>query len=39
LYETAWYENFNWDREKLKRKLKEDPTWWVPVPVIGDDTK
>lgn len=39
LYETVWYENFTWDREKLKGKLKTDTTYCCSSPIIADDTK
>lgn len=39
LYETAWYENFTWDREKLKKKLKTDTVDCCHYPIIVDDTK
>ncbi len=39
LYETVWYENFKWDKEKLKEKLKTERTECCPSPIIIDDTK
>jgi len=39
LYETAWYENFKWDKEKLKQKLKTDATYCCPSPIIVDNSK
>lgn len=39
LYETIWYENFKWDKEKLKQKLKTDTVDNSPYPIIVDDTK
>jgi hypothetical protein len=39
LYETVWYENFKWDKRKLKEKLKTDTTDCCSLPIIVDDTK
>jgi hypothetical protein len=39
LYETIWYENFKWDVDKLKEKLKTDTSDCCPSPIIVDDTK
>ena len=39
LYESVWYENFKWDKEKLKEKLKTDTTDCLPFPIVVDDTK
>jgi hypothetical protein len=39
LYETVTYEKFNWDKEKLKERLKKDTTDCCPTPIIVDNTK
>ena len=39
LYETLWYENFKWDKEKMKQKLKTDTVDNTSFPIIVDDTK
>jgi hypothetical protein len=39
LYEAVWYENFKWDREKMKQKLKTDTVENTFYPIIVDDTK
>ena len=39
LYEAVWYENFKWDKEKMKERLKTDTADRCPYPIIVDDTK
>lgn len=39
LYETVGYENFNWNKEMMKEKLKKDTAYCCSSPVIIDDTK
>ena len=39
LYEALWYENFKWDKEKMKQKLKTDTVDNTSYPIIVDDTK
>jgi hypothetical protein len=39
LYETVWYENFKWDKEKMKQRLKTDTVVNSFYPIIVDDTK
>lgn len=39
LYETVWYENFKWDKDKMKQNLKTDTVDNSPYPIIVDNTK
>jgi hypothetical protein len=39
LYEAVWYENFKWNKEKLKQKLKTDTVDNSAYPIVVDDTK
>jgi hypothetical protein len=39
LFETTWYEDLKWDREKLKERLKIDTAYCAASPLIVDDTK
>ena len=39
LYEAVWYQNFKWDREKMKQRLKTDTVDNSFYPIIVDDTK
>lgn len=39
LFETVWYEDLKWNKEKLKEKLKTDTADCCRYPIIVDDTK
>ena len=39
LYERYDYQDFNWDRDKLKKELKTDTVSCNAIPFIEDDTK
>ena len=39
LFEWLWYEEINWDEERLKDLLKQDSASCQAEPVIADDTK
>lgn len=39
LFETTWYGDLKWDKEKLKRRLRADTTSCSARPIIVDDTK
>lgn len=39
LFETTWYSDLKWDKDKLKEKLKVDTAFCAASPIIVDDTK
>ncbi len=39
LYESYWYQDLRWDRERMKRRLKPDTIDNSHYPIIVDDTK
>ena len=39
LFETTWYGDLKWDKDKLKEKLKVDTAFCSESPIIVDDTK
>lgn len=39
LFETTWYDNLKWDKDKLKERLRADTTFCSAWPIIVDNTK
>jgi hypothetical protein len=39
LFETMWYDDLAWDKDKLGQKLKVDAAFCTASPIIDDDTK